>query len=138
MNLQGSKNRITTILALLVSVNIVGDIGNIAIWWANAESRAASLNTGIIANLAGIENALLAGTIILSVVAIAYTVALFGLIKKVTWAPYLIIAISVSNRVLALFLYFISAAFAFWAVWTAVLLIVSYLHIRRTKALMSM
>jgi hypothetical protein len=135
MNIKtGNLGRIHTILVLFVTLNIIGDIGNVAFWWANSDSRAASLNTGYIATVAGIDNALIAGTVILLVVSLVYIVALFGLLKKMVWAPLLVIAISIANRALALPLYFISPAFAFWAVWTVILVIVSYLDWRKLKA----
>jgi hypothetical protein len=123
------------ILLLFVVLNIIGDIGNVAFWWANVDSRAASLNTGYIATVAGVDNALYAGTIILTIVAIIYIVSLFGLTKKTTWAPMLIIAISIANRILALILYLISPAFAFWAVWTVILVVVAYLDWTKIKNL---
>jgi len=121
------------ILILFVAINIIGDIGNVAFWWASPDSRAASLNTGYIGVTAGIENALIAGTIILLVVAVVYIVAIFGLIRKMAWAPLLVIAISIANRIIALPLYFISPAFAFWAVWTSILVVVSYLDWKKLK-----
>ena len=114
-------------LIILVLINIVGDIGNVVFWLANPASRAASLNTGIIGAYEGIQAALTAGTLILLLVAAIYIVALFGLLKQKLWAPKLIIAISVINRALALILYYISPAFAFWAVWSIILIAVSYL-----------
>ena len=122
------------ILIIFVTVNIVGDIGNVAFWWANAASRDASLNTGYIASIAGKDAALIAGTVILLVVSVVYIAALFGLLKKMAWAPLLTIAISVANRIFALTLYFISPAFAFWAIWTAILVVVSYLDWKKLKA----
>jgi hypothetical protein len=122
------------ILMLFVAINIIGDIGNVAFWWASSDSRAASLNTGYIGVTAGIENALIAGTIILLVVAVVYILALFGLIRKMAWAPLLVIAISIANRFIALPLYFISPAFAFWAVWTSILVVLSYLDWKELKA----
>jgi len=119
------------ILIIFVTINIIGDIGNVAFWWVSPDSRAASLNTGYIGVVAGIDNALVAGAIILLVVAAVYIVALFGLLKKMTWAPLLVIAISIANRVIALPLYFISPAFAFWAIWTVILVVVSYLDWRK-------
>ena len=94
--------KLHTILILFVAINIIGDIGNVAFWWANPSSRDASLNTGYIASVAGNDNALIAGTVILLVVSAVYAVALFGLLKKMTWAPLLVIAISIANRVIAL------------------------------------
>ncbi len=126
--------KLHTVLILFVAINIIGDVGNVAFWWANPSSRDASLNTGYIASVAGNGNALIAGTIILLVVSAVYAAALFGLLKKMAWAPLLIIIISVANRVIALPLYFISPAFAFWAVWTAILLAVSYLDWKKLKA----
>jgi hypothetical protein len=119
------------VLIAFVAINIIGDIGNVAFWWVNPASRAASLNTGYIGNTAGISNALTAGTVILLVVSVIYIVALFGLLKRLKWAPKLIIAISVVNRALALVLYLISPAFAFWAVWSIILIVVSYFDWRK-------
>ncbi len=126
--------KLHTILILFVAINIIGDIGNVVFWWANPSSRDASLNTGYIASVAGNDNALIAGTVILLVVSAVYAVALFGLLKKMTWAPLLVIAISIANRVIALPLYYISPAFAFWAVWTAILVVLSYLDWKKLKA----
>jgi hypothetical protein len=113
------------ILIVFVIINIVGDIGNVAFWWANSASRS-SLNMGYIGTVASKSDALTAGTVILLVVAVIYIIALFGLIKRMKWAPQLVIAISVANRALALVLYFISPAFALWAVWSIILIAVSY------------
>jgi hypothetical protein len=65
------------------------------------------------------------------VVAVVYIASLFGLMKKMKWALPLVIAISIANRVLALVLYFISPAFAFWAIWTIIHVI--YLDWRKMK-----
>jgi hypothetical protein len=129
-----SKGTIHKILTLFITINIIGDIGNIAFWWASPSSRAASLNTGYIGVSAGIDNALVAGTIVLLVVAVVYIASLFGLLKRMKWALPLIIAISIANRVLALVLYFISPAFVFWAVWTVILVVLAYLDWRQLKA----
>jgi hypothetical protein len=111
---------------LFVLINIIGDIGNVVFWWANSASRAASLNTGYIGVAAGIGNALIAGTIILLVVAVVYIIALYGLMKQMKWAPQLIIFNTVVNRALALILYFINPAFMLWAVWSIILIVLSY------------
>ena len=126
--------KLHTILILFVAINIIGDIGNVVFWWTNPSSRDSSLNIGYIASVAGNDNALIAGTLILLVVSAVYAVALFGLLKKMTWAPLLVIAISIANRVIALPLYYFSPAFAFWAVWTAILVILSYLDWKKLKA----
>jgi hypothetical protein len=116
------------IFMLFVLINIIGDIGNVVFWWSNSASRAASLNTGYIGVTVGIGNALIAGTIILLVVAAVYAIALYGLIKQMKWAPQLIIVITVVNRALALILYFISPAFVFWAFWSIILIALSYFN----------
>ncbi len=134
MTTKPSLGLIHKILIIFVALNIIGDIGNVAFWWANPSSRDASLNTGYIASVAGNGGALIAGTVILLVVSAVYAVALFGLLKKMTWAPLLVIAISVANRVIALPLYFISPAFAFWAIWTVIIVVVSYLDWKKLKA----
>ena len=114
------------IFMLFILINIIGEIGNVAFWWANSASRAASLNNSIIGVAAGIGNALIVGTIVLLVVAILHIIALFGLLKHIKWAPQLIVIITVVNRALALILYFISPAFVFWAVWSIVLIVLAY------------
>ena len=111
---------------LFILINIIGEIGNVAFWWANSASRAASLNNSIIGVASGIGNALIAGTIILLVIAAMHIIALNGLMKQMKWAPQLIIVITVVNRALALILYFISPAFVFWAVWSIILIALAY------------
>ena len=120
------------LLMVFVIINIIGDIGNVTFWWANSSSRT-SLNPSIIGNAAGPDAALIAGTVTLLVVAAVYAASLFGLMKKKLWAPLLVIAISVANRALAVVLYQISVAFAFWAVWTVILVVISYLDWRKLK-----
>ena len=114
------------IFMLFILINIIGEIGNVAFWWANSASRAASLNNSIIGVAAGIGNALIIGTIVLLVVAVVHIIALYGLLKHMKWAPQLIIIITVVNRALALILYFISPAFVFWAVWSIILIALAY------------
>ena len=125
-----TKNRINTVLILLVLINVIGDLGNIAFWYASPNSQS-SLNGGYIAAVAGTANGLIAGTIILLVVALIYLASAYGLLKKQTWAPLLVIAISVANRALAAFLYLFSEAFYFWLVWTIVLVVVASLDYRK-------
>ena len=130
----GNLGRVHLVLILFVVLNIIGDIGNVVFWWASPSSRDASLNTGYIASVSGNDNALIAGTIVLLVVSAVYAAALFGLLKKMVWAPLLVIAISVANRAIALTMYFISPAFVFWAVWTIILVVFSYLDWKKIKA----
>jgi hypothetical protein len=114
------------IFMLFILINIIGEIGNVAFWWTNSASRAASLNNSIIGVAAGMGNALIVGTIILLVIAAVHIIALYGLMKQMKWAPQLIIVITLVNRALALILYFISPAFVFWAVWSIILIALAY------------
>jgi hypothetical protein len=50
-----SLGKIHKILLVLVAINIIGDIGNIAFWWISPASRVASLNTSIIGAHAGVQ-----------------------------------------------------------------------------------
>ena len=124
------RNWVNLVLIFLVAINVVGDIGNIAFWDAVPSSRE-SLMGGRIASFVGAENALTAGTIVLAIVAIIYVVSTLGLLKKQKWAPLLVIAISIANRALALFLYLFNEAFFRWFAWTIILLIVAFLDFRK-------
>ena len=121
------------ILILFVAINFIGDIGNVAFWWASPSSRI-SLNPSIVGNAVGADIALIVGTVVLLAIAIVYIASLYGLLKKKLWAPLLVIAISVVNRALAVILYQISFAFVFWAIWTVILVVVAYLGYRKMKA----
>jgi hypothetical protein len=125
-----TKNRINTILVIFLAINIIGDIGNVVFWHANPDSRM-SLNPSYIGTALGGGTALIVGSSVLSIVAVAYLVALFGLLKKQKWGALAVIAISIANRVAAVFLYEVSAAFAFWAVWTIILVVLAYLDYRK-------
>jgi hypothetical protein len=114
------------IFMLIILINIIGEIGNVVFWWASSASRAASLNNSIIGIAAGIGNALIIGTIVLLVVAAVQLIALYGLMKRMKWAPQLILIITVVNRAFALILYFISPAFVFWAVWSIIIISFAY------------
>jgi hypothetical protein len=134
MNLsKAGKNWVNILLILLVVINIIGDIGNIALWNAEPSSQE-SLMGGYIASLAGAENALTAGTIILAVVSIIYIASLLGLLKKQKWGPLLVIAISIANRAIAVFLYSFNEFFFLWFAWTIILLIVAFLDFRKLSA----
>jgi len=52
-----------------------------------------------------------------------------------SWAPLLVIVISVANRKLALVLYLICPMFSFWAVRTTILFILSCLEWKKLKKL---
>lgn len=127
------RNWFNIALILLVGINIIGDIGNIALWNADP-SLQESLIGGYIASLVGAENALTAGTAILAIVAIIYIASILGLLKKQKWGPLLVIAISIANRVIAVFLYQFNEFFFVWFAWTIILLVVAFLDFRKISA----
>jgi glucan phosphoethanolaminetransferase (alkaline phosphatase superfamily) len=130
------RNWLNRILVLLVILNILGDISNIAVWLATPSSRGFSLNTGYIADKVGSSNALVAGSAILLIVALCYAVAAFGLSKKRKWAPLLVIAVSVVNRLLTLVIYVWNIYFFLFLAWTIILIIVTLLDYRKISVKM--
>jgi len=115
------------ILMFLILINIIGDLGNVGLWLGIPSSRALSLNTGLVGIAAGTGDALIAGSVILLIVAVIYIVGLFGLFKKMMWAPTLIIVVSVVNRALSFALYVVSPAVILWVIWTIILVVLAYL-----------
>lgn len=91
-------------------------------------SPASLLSTSV-----GTQNALVIGSVLLLAVAAVYAYSLWGLLKKQKQAPFIVMGVSVANRVIALFIFAISVAFAFWAVWTVILVVVAYLDWRKMK-----
>jgi hypothetical protein len=143
MNTKSNSSIIHKILMIFVAINIIGDIGNVIGWLAIPDMRGSltggvmngvEMSGGYIAVTAGADAALMAGAVILTAVAIIYIVALFGLLKGRKWSPLLIIAISIVNRVLAVLLFELNIAFAFWGIWTVILVVVAFLDHRKLKA----
>ncbi len=145
MNIQTSaKNRINTVLAIFVVLNIVGDIGNVILWHANPSSQLSivpvttnSVTTNcsyLYSLLKDAGTTLAVASTILVIVAVIYAIALFGLVKKQKWGAILVIVISVVNRIFAVLLYEFNAAFTIWAIWTIVLVVVAYLDYRKLSA----
>jgi hypothetical protein len=132
------------LLIFFIAINIIGEVGNVIAWWA-VPSMQISLNGGtlndvtsppsLLSSWVGSQNALIIGSVLLLAVAAAYAYTLIGLRKKQLKAPLMVMAISVVNRVLALIIFAISAAFVFWAVWTVILVVVSYLDWQKIKKL---
>lgn len=119
------------ILAACIAINIIGDIYNVVIWWVNPESQNLSLSAGYLSVTSGVDYALNVGTVILLIVSLAYSVAFFGVIKRLAWMPLLVISISIVNRMLAVLLYPIDVMFVFWTVWTVILVVIAGLVWRR-------
>jgi hypothetical protein len=130
------------ILLIFIVITIIGEVGNVIAWWAVPASQI-SLNGGelngvtspasLLSTSVGTQNALIIGSVLLLAVAAVYAYSLWGLLKKQKQAPFIVMGVSVANRVIALFIFAISVAFAFWAVWTVILVIVAYLDWRKMK-----
>jgi hypothetical protein len=131
INQAEGRDWINIILIFLVILNILGDIGNVAVWLATPSSRALSLNTGFIAVNAGIANTLIISTAILLIVALCYVVALLGLSKQQKWASLLVVAISVINRFFTLVIYVWNIYFFIFLAWTIILIVVALFNYRK-------
>lgn len=122
------------ILMLFVIINIIGDVGNVIAWWAVPSMPGLSLYNSYVGTAVGNDSiTLIIGSVILLVIAAAYAISLQGLLKKMVWAPLLVIAVSIVNRALAVGLYLVSFAFVFWVIWTVILVVVAYLDYRKMK-----
>ena len=129
------QNRVHLLLMLIVALNIIGLVANIGQWQANPEPWTRdSLLQSDIAGLVGAENALATGSIILATIAVVYGIALAGLFAKKKWGPLLVIANSIANRAIALFLFAPNITFFVFIPWTIILLIVAYLDFRKISA----
>ncbi len=140
MKTQIPKNRVHLVLTAFVVLSIIGEVGNVVFWWVNPSSQISLVGGtigdvtspgGILFDAVGGANALVIGSVLLLVVAAVYAVSLFGLVKNQKWAPLLVIAISVINRVFALVIFYISPALAFWAAWTVILVVLGFLEYKR-------
>ena len=107
-------------LTLLIIANIVLDITAIAIWAAlptntwNGMYRLDSL-------IASLEAALAAAS---------FGVTLFGLKKRQKWAPILAIAITVTQRVFAFYVFFPSIAIPIPLIWSLVIIYFAFKDIK--------
>lgn len=132
------------LLIAFIAISILGEVGNVIGWWT-APATQISLNGGtvndvtsppsLLSSWVGSQNALIIGSVILLAVAASYAYTLIALRKKQVKAPIMVIAISIFNRLLALIIFAISAAFIFWAVWTVILVVFSYLDWQKIKKL---
>jgi hypothetical protein len=110
-------------LTRLITANIVLDLMAIAIWAAlpadtwNGMYRLDSL-------IAGSEAAL---------AAMFFTVTLFGLKKRQTWAPILAITITVSQRVFAAYVFFPSIAIPIPLIWSLVIIYFALKDIKTSR-----
>jgi hypothetical protein len=112
-------------LTLLVTANIILDITAIVIWAAlpantwNGMYRLDSL-------VAGSEAALAAAF---------FAVTLFGLKRNKKWGPILAIAITVTQRVFAFYVFFPSIAIPLPMIWSLVIIYFAFKDIKTSKIL---
>jgi hypothetical protein len=110
-------------LTLLIASNIILDITAIVIWAAlpantwNGMYRLDSL-------IAGSEAALAAAF---------FAVTLFGLKRNQKWAPILAIAITVTQRVFAAYVFFPSIAIPLPLIWSLVIIYFAFKDIKTSK-----
>ena len=109
------------ILAMLVLVQIIASFASIAIWYTQPDMRMTLVVPYTDASIAA------------AVVGILAIVAFVGVRMHVKWAPVLVIILTVSSRVVGLMHFELSVAQAVFAVWSAVLVIVSIMNFMETS-----
>jgi|WetSurMetagenome_2_1015567.scaffolds.fasta_scaffold323860_1 hypothetical protein len=107
------------ILTRLVALNIVFDIIAIAIWAAFPNLQWSIYRLGF--SIVGTEAALAAGL---------FTIVLFGLRKKLKWAPILAIVITLAQRIFATYVFFPSPAIAITLIWSLIIIYFGYKEIK--------
>jgi hypothetical protein len=111
------------ILTLLILANIFLDILAIAIWIAlpaniwNGMYRLDSLIAG--------SEAALAGTL--------FALTFFGLKKNKKWAPIFAIAITITQRVFAFYVFFPSIAIPVPLIWSLIIIFFAFKYIRKSN-----
>ena len=110
-------------LTRLIAANIILDITAIAIWAAlpaNTWNGMYRLDSFV----AGLEAALAAAF---------FAVTLFGLKRRKKWAPILAIAITVTQRVFAVYVFFPSIAIPIPLIWSVVIIYFALKDIKASK-----
>ncbi len=116
-----SKANPHTTLTRLIAANIVLDIIAIAIW-AFPATQWSIYRLGVM--VAGTEAAL---------AAVLFALTLFGLNKRRMWAPILAIALTVTQRVFATYIFFPSPALALTLIWSLVIVTFAYKDIKTKR-----
>ena len=114
-------------LIRLVGLNVAFDVLSIPFWIALPSLQTAQSTSTLTVNTSiAIVDAAIAAAL--------FAIALLGIIKKQKWGALLVIAISIVNRAIAVFLYEFSVAFGFWVIWTVILVVLAYLDLRKLSA----
>ncbi len=125
---------ITKILIVLVILNIAGDAIGAAFFLWDPSLGELSVYGGLIASFVGKNSAVMITIAVLLAYAVVYAIAVFGLLGKLKWAPPLVIAVSIVNRVLALGVIFeLNFAFLIWSAWKLVIIALAFYLWRKTK-----
>jgi hypothetical protein len=124
---------ITKILLILVVLNIAGDVIAAAFFLWDPSLGELSVYGGLIAGFAGNNGAVMITVAILLGYAVVYAVSVFGLLRKLKWAPPLVIAVSVVNRALAFGVIFdVNVAWLIWSAWKLVIIALAFYLWRKT------
>jgi hypothetical protein len=110
------------ILARLVAANIVLDIIAVAIWGLLPSTQWSIYRLGF--PIVSSEAALAAGL---------FAVTLFGVIKRKKWAPILAIALTITQRVFATYIFFPSSANALTTIWSLIIIFFAYKEIKNIQ-----
>ena len=108
------------ILATLVLVQIIASLASIVIWYTQPDMRMTLVVPFMDASIAA------------AVVAVLAIVAFLGIRMHSKWAPVLVIAITISSRIVGLMHFELSIAQAVFAVWSVVLIVFSILNYLET------
>ena len=118
---------ISKILIVMVILNIAGDVIAAAFFLRDPSLGELSVYGGLITSFAGQNGAVMITSAILLGYAVVYAVCVFGLLSKLKWAPPLVIAVSVVNRVLALGVIFEpNVAWLIWSAWKLVIIALAF------------
>jgi len=116
-----SRKNPRKILTRLVAVNILLDVAAAAIW-IFPETHWSVYQLGY---MAAIAEALAAAAV--------FAVALYGLKKNKSWAPILVLTLTVAQRVFATYIFYPSPALALTLVWSLMLATFAVLTIKNQK-----
>ena len=116
-----ADDRYHKILAMLVLVQIIASFASIAIWYTQPDMRMT-----LVVPYAD-------ASIVAAIVGVLAIVAFLGVRMHAKWAPVLVIILTVSSRVVGLMHFELSVAQAVFAVWSAVLVIVSIMNYMKTS-----
>jgi hypothetical protein len=111
------------LLTAFVGANIVLDIIAIAIWAGAPATQWSIYQLGF--TIVGAEAA---------VAAALFAVALFGLIKKKKWSPYLALIVTINQRVFATYVFFPSTAIGVTLIWSLLIIYFAYRTIESSNA----